>query len=105
MSRRRARPARSSMGMRLRAAAPPAAAIVLTVVAALLPYPRLLDRSQDTVAVSRTAYACPSGSTVAAGQIAAASSVTATALPKGTRVKALEAGNTWRRAKVDGTTL
>lgn len=105
MSRRRARPARSSLGMRLRAAAPPAAAVILVVIAAFLPYPRLLDRSEETVAVSRTAYACPAGSAVAAGQIAAASAVTATALPKGTRVRALESANKWRRAEIDRTTL
>jgi hypothetical protein len=105
MSQRRASPARSSLTMRLRAAVAPAAAVALVLLASLLPYPRLLDRAQNTVAVSRTAYACPAGATVAAGQIAAASGVVATELPSGTRVGALESTNKWRRTELDRTTL
>jgi hypothetical protein len=93
------------MGMRLRAAAPPAVAAGLVIIGLLLPSPHLLDRTQETVAVSRTAYACPPGSTVAAGQVAAASAVVAAELPSGKRVKALESTNTWRRAEIDRTTL
>ena len=105
MSRRRARPARSTMGMRLGAAVPLAVAVAIVLLGTVLPSPRLLDRTQDAISVSRTAYACPSGSTVAAGQIAAASTVSAVELPKGARVKALESGDTWRRTEIERTTL
>lgn len=105
MSRRRARPTRSSMGMRLRAAAAPAVAVGLLLIAAFLPYPRLLDRAQQPVAVSRTAFACPPGSQAAAGQIAPATAVTATEFPGGTRVKDLESTHRWRRAKIGRTTV
>jgi hypothetical protein len=105
MSRRRARPARSSLGLRLRSAAPPAAAVCLVLIAAFLPHPRLLDRAQRPVAVSRTAYACPPGARVSAGQIAPATAVTATELPQGARIKDLESTNRWRRAEIDRTTV
>lgn len=105
MSRRRARPIRSSMALRLRSAAPPAVAVALVLLGALLPYPHLLDRAQRTVAVSRTAYACPPGSQMAAGQIAPATGVTATDLSKGARVSGLEAARQWRGAALGGTTI
>jgi hypothetical protein len=105
VSRRRARPTRSSMALRLRSAAPPAVAVALVLLGALLPYPHLLDRSQHTVAVSRTAYACPPGAQVAVGQVAPASGVTATDVSKGTRVTGLESVRQWRGAAIEGTTV
>jgi hypothetical protein len=85
--------------MRIRASAPPAVALVLVVVAFFLPDPSEGPRAPRSVAVSRTAYACPAGVNIAAGQVAPATSVRAVALPSGRRVSGLEASNRWRLAE------
>jgi hypothetical protein len=103
--RRRARAPRSTMAMRLRATAPPVVAVLLVAVAFFLPDPSDKPREPRSVAVSRTAYACPPGVKIAAGQVAPATSVTAMTLPDQRRVSGLESSNRWRLAKSDKATV
>ncbi|HUP99881.1 MAG TPA: DUF5719 family protein [Aeromicrobium sp.] len=103
--RRRARAARSTPGMRLRASLPPVVALLLVALAFALPDPSQKPREPRSVAVSRTAYACPPGVNVAAGQVAPATSVKATTLPSGTRQSRLELSDRWRLAKTSKATV
>ena len=91
--------------MRIRAAAPPVLALVLVVAAVFLPDPREGARDPRSVAVSRTAYACPAGVNVGAGQIAPAAAVKAVSLPGGRRIGSLERPDRWRQTKTSGTTV
>ena len=95
---RRARAPRTTLGMRIRASAPPAVAVLLVIVAIFLPDPRDKPREPDSVAVSRTAYACPADAAMAAGQVAPAQSVRAISLPSRRRLASLERTNVWRQA-------
>lgn len=89
----------------LRAAALPLVAVVLVALASLAPSDddQGTDRAPGTVTVTRSAYACPAGSviTVAAGQVAAGTSRTASALPAMTPDEQLAGATSWRTAVVD----
>lgn len=91
--------------MRARASAPPVLALALIVGAIFLPDPSEAPRAPRPVAVSQTAYACPSDVTVGAGQVAPAKSVSAIGLPKGGRVSALDGTNSWRVATTTAPTI
>ncbi|MFL6089209.1 MAG: DUF5719 family protein [Aeromicrobium sp.] len=97
--RRRARAPRSTVAMRVRASAPPVAALALVVLAFLLPDPSAPPRAPRSVAVNRTAYACPAHVNLAAGQVAPAASVRAVRRPGGHHIRRLEAPDRWRLAK------
>jgi hypothetical protein len=103
--RRRARAPRSTLGMRIRASMPPVLALLLVVVAFFLPDPSQKPREPRPVAVSRTAYACPPGVNIAAGQVAPATSVKAVTLPGGASQSRLEASDRWRLAKTSKPTV
>ncbi|MCD9197061.1 DUF5719 family protein [Aeromicrobium wangtongii] len=90
----------------LRAAALPVVAIVLVVLATLAPSGADRakgDRAPGTVEVTRSAYACPAGSaiTVAAGQVTAGTSGTASVLPAMTPDGRLGGATSWRTGVVD----
>jgi hypothetical protein len=80
-------------------------AIALIVTAFFLPDPREGVRDPRSVSVSRTAYACPGGVNVAAGQIAPARSVTAVRLPGRSSVSSLERTDRWRLTKTSRPTV
>lgn len=89
----------------LRAVGFPLVAVLLVVVAALAPSggdgdP---DRVPSTVAVTQSSYACPAGSviTVAAGQVTAGRTATASVLPARTADTAFGDARTWRTGVVD----
>ncbi len=91
--------------MRIRATTPPVLAILLLIGAVFLPDPREGPRDPRSVAVSRSAYACPGDVNVAAGQIAPAGAVKAVSLPGGRSVGSLERPDRWRLAKTSRTTV
>lgn len=103
--RRRARAVRSTPWMRIRATAPPVLAVARVVVAFLLPDPREGARDPRSVAVSRSAFACPADVNVAVGQIAAGRSANAEGVPGGRSVRGLEKPDRWRLAKTSRTTV
>lgn len=103
--RRRARAARSTPAMRLRASAPPAVAIALVIAAVFLPRAEDPARPPHPVPVSRTAFACPAGSSIATGQVIPPASIRAIEIPGGRHVLALEAGDRWRRFKASRTVV
>lgn len=89
---------------RLRGLAFPLVAVVLVVLASLVPTggdePA---RAPSSVPVTQSAYACPAGSviTVAAGQVTPGTSGAASALPERTSVDQLGGASTWRTGVVD----
>ncbi|MET0822480.1 MAG: DUF5719 family protein [Aeromicrobium sp.] len=89
-----------------RAAAFPLVAVLMVVVAAAVPRGSEADGSRPPTAVpvTQSSYACPAGPviTVAAGQVAAGTSATASALPSRAADEALGDAGTWRTAVVDG---
>jgi hypothetical protein len=91
--------------MRIRATVPPVLALALIVAAFFLPDPREGVRDPRSVAVSRTAYACPGDANVAAGQIAPARAVRAVSLPGRRSVGGLERTDRWRLTKTSRTTV
>jgi hypothetical protein len=85
----------------------PLVAVVLVVLASLVPSD---DDSADrtapsTVAVTRSSYACPAGSviTVAAGQVEPGTAGSASVLPSRTDAPELGGATSWRTGVVDGT--
>ena len=85
-------------------AAFPLVAVLLVVLASLAPGDD--DRSArapGTVAVTQSTYACPAGSviTIAAGQVEAGTSGTASSLPSRAPVEALGGATSWRTSVVD----
>ena len=105
MTGSRRRPVRTPLGLRLRAAVPPVLALALVAAAALLPEPDDGRRPPVPVPVSRAAYACPSGTSVALGQVSRGQSVIARELPGGRRLAALEQPERWRRAQLGDSAL
>lgn len=103
--RRRAKAARSTPWMRIRASAPPVIAVALIVTAVFLPDPREGARDPVAIPVNRSTYACPGDVNVAAGQIAPGRAVTAVRLPGGQRVRGLERPDRWRLAETSQTTV
>jgi hypothetical protein len=90
MTGSRRRPVRTPVGQRLRAAAPPMLTLALVGAAALLPAPDDGSRAPAPVPVSRAAYACPSGTSVAVGQVSPGDSVVARDVPGGRRHPSME---------------
>ncbi|MET0927903.1 MAG: DUF5719 family protein [Aeromicrobium sp.] len=89
----------------LAGAAFPLVAVVLVVLATLAPDADPEPaRAPGAVAVTQSTYACPAGSviTVAAGQVEAGTSGTASVLPGREPDEALGGATTWRSAVVDG---
>jgi hypothetical protein len=84
----------------------PVAAVVLVVAAASLAPADDTEpaRAPELVPVTRSSYACPAGSviTVAAGQVAAGTSGTASVLPGRQASEELAGATTWRTSVVDG---
>lgn len=101
----RRRPVRTPIGQRVRAGAPPAIALLLVATAAALPDPEDAPRPPVPVPVSRAAFACPSGSEIALGQVSPAESVVARDLPGGARRSSLEEPDRWRRAELTDRSL
>jgi hypothetical protein len=91
--------------MRLRAAAPPIAAMVMILAAALLPNPDDPARPPIPVPVSRAAYACPGGSHVVLGQVSPGESIEATELPGRDRQSRLERPDRWRQADLSAAVV
>src|SRR5690242_19979490 len=91
--------------MRIRATMPPVLAVALIVGAFFLPDPREGAREPRSVVVSRTAYACPAGVNVAAGQIAQANAVKAVSVPGESSVSGLEKPERWRLTKTRRATV
>lgn len=99
-ARRRRQPVRTPVGQRIWAAAPPVAALTLVCVAALLPAADDGSRPPVPVPVSRAAYACPAGSSIALGQVSPGEKAAAHELPGGTRRSELEHPDRWRRTEL-----
>jgi hypothetical protein len=89
----------------LRAVVLPAVAVVLVVLASLVSSgdETAAPRPPGSVAVTRSAYACPAGPviTVAAGQVEAGTAGTASALPAMTPEQGLGGATSWRTGVVD----
>lgn len=105
MTGSRRRPVRTPVGQRLRAAAPPVLALALVGVAALLPNPDDGSRPPVPVPVSRAAYACPSGTSVALGQVSPGDTVVAREVPGGRRRPSMEHPDRWRRTQLTDSAL
>ncbi|MCW2771181.1 MAG: hypothetical protein JWR27_2614 [Aeromicrobium sp.] len=82
----------------------PLVAVVLVVLASLVPGDEEPPRRPTAAPITQTTYACPTGSaiTVAAGQVAAGTSATATVLPDGSTEDGLADSSTWRTQRVAG---
>lgn len=101
----RRRPVRTPVGQRVRATVPPVIALLLVGVAAVLPEPDDGSRAPVPVPVSRAAYACPSDSAVAMGQVSPGESVVARELPAGGRRSSVERPDRWRRTQLGDSAL
>jgi hypothetical protein len=89
-------------------AAFPLVAVLLVVLASLAPSDDARPaRAPGTVAVTQSTYACPAGSviTVAAGQVEAGTSGTASVLPGREPVEPLGGATSWRTSVVDAPGL
>lgn len=91
----------------LRALLLPLVAVGAVVVASLVPAGDTgnAGRPPTSTDVTQTTYACPTGSviTVAAGQVTAGASASATVLPAGDPPESLSDAAAWRTGKVDGS--
>ncbi|MCW2825263.1 MAG: hypothetical protein JWQ91_2180 [Aeromicrobium sp.] len=88
----------------VRSLALPLVAVVLVVLASLVPGDEESPRRPTAAAVTQTTYACPTGSAieVAAGQVEAGTSASATVLPDGSAEDGLADSSRWRTQRVAG---
>ena len=96
---------RTTIGQRVRTAAPPVVAALLLGLAFLLPDGSDARRPPGPVSVARSAYACPAGDgiSVSAGQVAPGTSASASSLPDRTPLDSLGDATSWRRDTVDAS--